>query len=155
VVAAVARIGVLVVSAVLAAVCAAPAWAGTWTIQGTVQNTTSSTGPCPGNSPANDVGCVDIPTYVFVDASLQYDGQQGSTFPPYVPAGQSGNFLWWAEGFDEGADAYAPARPPDGSNYVLSLQDDVGAQNYAGCAEATTQGTPCSYPSRSVKAAPL
>jgi hypothetical protein len=136
---AVARIGVLVLSAVLAAVCAAPAWAGTWTIQGTVQNTTSSTGPCPGNSPANDVGCVDIPTYVFVDASLKYDGQQGSTFPPYVPAGQSGNFLWWAEGFDEGADAYAPAQAPDGSNYVLSLQDDVGAQNYAGCAEATTQ----------------
>ena len=140
----VAGLAAVVVSVAVLCCGVSGAWAGTWTIAGSINNSTGSTADsCPPDSPPADLGCVNFPNVVYDDESWSYNGQTGFGVPAYVPAGNSGSFLYWATLFDTGADMYAQAQAPDGSDYVISLQDDVGETSsdgqYAGCAEAIPQ----------------
>jgi hypothetical protein len=83
---------------------------------------------------------VVIPTTSWDDASLTYNKQEGGPPAPYVDSGASNNFLFWAEGFLQGADMYSQAIAPDGGNWLMTVEDDYGSGgNYAGCAEASPQ----------------
>lgn len=140
------KMTLLAATVALVAACAPSASADTWTIAGSVANQTGASGPCPNQAPAGYEGCVYIPSVVWDDASLRNGTQQGGPPAPYVDAGSSNPFLFFAEGFDAGADMYASAVGPDGANWTLTVEDDVGSGgNYAGCAETNGEAQAPSY----------
>jgi hypothetical protein len=134
--------------ALLTGVTAAPALADTWTVQGPIVNNSGSTNPssCPSEPPGL-LGCVWTQQVVYDDASFQNGGQFGGV-PEYVLPGQTGDstqILFWAPYLDEGADVWTQTLGPDGSDFTLTMRDDVAIEEnrggrFAGCGEAQPQG---------------
>jgi hypothetical protein len=138
---------VVALCVVLTCAVAAPALAGTWTIQGPIVNNSGSTNPssCP-SEPAGLLGCVWTQQVVYDDASFQNGGQFGGV-PEYVVPGQTGEpaqILFWAPYLDEGADVWTQTLGPDGSDFTLTMRDDIATEDnrggrFAGCGEAQPQ----------------
>jgi hypothetical protein len=134
-------------------IAAAPGSASTWTISGTIENETGSTTPCLAGAPSGWVGCITAGASALDDGSLKNGDTWGAPPAWHTPAGggpTTSTFEFFAPLLDKGADQYTPLTMPDGSAYVMTAEDDVGAgwvSNpmvgvYAGCAEAEAQGSP-------------